>query len=355
MSAQAALARKIISARVPLTPSHVAAVLRMAGPGEVRRLEEQATSSRADLLAPLVTAYSRSARLDDAMRVLGASCNTPPVDAFSPLLVGCVANGDERALQASVRLMSQRRLQPDGDVYGSLILARLDRGEVSRAARLCLAALQRMAPPPTAAVEPLLIALIGAGRSGDALELIAEMRRLHGMHLAADSPAVTTLIASAAGSSAAFEATSVLEEMRRHGRGGGRLEASREPPDATRAMALEACRVQRPSCPPPDGLPFPWTARRHPLPIASGVASPFQQTAAAHLRADRCGPRFQQAAATHLRTDRCGGASRADRRRRRHRAAGRAAGGVRRGGQPAGSVGAAADGGGAPAPSLGRE
>ena len=97
---------------------------------------------------------------------------------------------------------------------------------MARAHRVFEMALQRTELPPPEATQPLLVALVKAGLSGSALELATELR-MRGVRLSADSPATTSLIMAAATSEAAFEALSVLDELRQHAAAGcGRLEAA---------------------------------------------------------------------------------------------------------------------------------
>ena len=96
----ATLARKIIeSDHHPLSHHHVAALLRISSPADVRRLE---SSER--LLAPVVQVYAASERFDDALRVLSLA-PIATAEPYAPLLASCVRGRNEGALRESVRTL----------------------------------------------------------------------------------------------------------------------------------------------------------------------------------------------------------------------------------------------------------
>ena len=217
-SRAAQVARRIVETQAALSPQHVSALLRMSS--ESKSLLEKRAREAPTTLVPLVGAYSQAGRFDDALRVLREAAREEArpllVRAYEPLLVGCVRSNDDGALRAASRLMRSQQLQPDGSLYGSLILARLERGELPRALTLCEAALADACPPPVRAVDPLLVALARDGLNGTALDLIAQLRRRHGVLLAPSDAATRTLLDAAATSSASLEAASVFAELRWH-------------------------------------------------------------------------------------------------------------------------------------------
>ena len=141
-----------------------------------------------------------------AFRVL-SHCQSVDAAAFEPLLKLCVKCGDDTALRKAVGLMRQRDASPTAQTYGSLISARIERGEAVRALRVCESALASGIAPPQPSVSALMVALSAAGLSGNALEVLTELRVRHAMRLARND---TGLIALLDGAAAALDAPLVV-------------------------------------------------------------------------------------------------------------------------------------------------
>ena len=215
----ARLAAQILSSQTSvLSTGHYEALLRMAAPEDIVKVEERALGEERlrPLLRPLVRAYAASNQRSEAMRVLRR--HSPEPSAFDPLLVACVASGDDADLRAAHWLMREAGIVPTAETYGELIRARLARGESDRAMRVCTHALEANRLPPPGAVADLVEALVEARLTGTALELAETLRLRHGVVLGREERATQLLLDGAAASPTALEVLSVMRELRQHRR-----------------------------------------------------------------------------------------------------------------------------------------
>ena len=215
----ARLASQILTSQhTDITIGHLEALLNIAAPDDIARVEKRAKAQNLDLdplLRPLVGAYSAAGQRDEALRLLRQH-RAGDSTAFDPLLVACIDSGNDDDLRAAYWLMREVGVTPSAGTYGALIRARVRRGEADRALRTCVMAVQEGRPPPLEAFDDLVEALVGGGLTGYALEL-AESLRTSGSHFTTLSPRATELLLDgAAASTLPLEALSVLRELRQH-------------------------------------------------------------------------------------------------------------------------------------------
>lgn len=166
--------------------------------------------------------YEALTRMVAASRAPTSVCASegPSISTFDARLVECVRSGDDGALNAVAQLMRLLGATPSGETYGALILARLERGELTRAMRVWSAALTAGLPPEPAVVDQLVLALIHDGLSGSALELLTDLRVRHGRQLppgSATNGVARRLIEGAAHAyEMPLEVLSVHKELRHH-------------------------------------------------------------------------------------------------------------------------------------------
>lgn len=139
-----------------ITVSHLEALLNIAAPEDIARVEKKAKPHQLEpLLAPLVGAYSAAGQRGDALRLLRQH-RAGDASAFDPLLVECINSGSDNDLRTAYWLMREVGVAPSGDTYGALIRARVRRGEADRALRVCVRAMNDGHAPPVEAFDDLV-------------------------------------------------------------------------------------------------------------------------------------------------------------------------------------------------------
>uniref|UniRef100_A0A7S4C130 Pentacotripeptide-repeat region of PRORP domain-containing protein n=1 Tax=Chrysotila carterae TaxID=13221 RepID=A0A7S4C130_CHRCT len=223
----AALSRHIIRAAADreLVPSQYGALIRMGG-GRTQQVETLLEHARrmdlplsSRMLGPILKACVDHGNAEQALSIVrDLAARGQPLDAelFEPLFGSAVLRADEQGfalMSDSLALMSAADVAPSERIYGSLIMARLQRGELGDALATCKHALARGTPPSIDSLGALVSSLVEDRSEDAAVELCSTLRLSHGLKLPRGSEGVQALIRGAARSCMPLFALCVLEEL----------------------------------------------------------------------------------------------------------------------------------------------